>query len=137
METVTLTREIPVPPGRLREAILDVESFMETAGFDTVEVRGDVIRISNTVSLLLTIELTLEVVDRGDAVLAYRQTDGMFREMMTEFFVHGHDEESTVTVTTEFDLGLGVAGPILDATLIKHQRRVELNNQLDYLESLA
>jgi len=41
--------------------------------------------------------------------------------------------ETTVTATTEFAVGAGPLGSLLDATIIERQRRRELLGQLDYL----
>lgn len=137
MESVTVTRDIEASPAVLREKITAVEPFMRAAGFDDVAVDGNSIRISNAVGLFLQIELTLEIVDWDDAVLAYEQREGIFDEMTTSYTVEGDDDRSTVTATTEFALDVAFVGPVFDATVVKRQRRLELTKQLDYLESIA
>jgi hypothetical protein len=66
---------------------------------------------------LATVTLDLRVVD-SEADLAYEQTDGFFE-----------------TMTTEFALDVALVGQVLDATVIKRQRRSELESQFDWLES--
>ena len=135
MQSVTVTRDVDAPPDVVRERIADVPSFMRAAGFDDVAVDGDRIRIANTVGWLFEIELTLERVERDDAVLAYEQRDGIFDEMTTAYWVDGSDEGSTVRATTDFALDVAYAGPAFDATVVKRQRRAEITKQFDYLES--
>ena len=60
--------------------------------------------------------VTLRVVD-SEADLAYEQTDGFFE-----------------TMTTGFALDVALVGQVLDATVIKRQRRSELESQFDWLE---
>ena len=137
METVTLRRTLRVDPDRLRRAITDVGAFMRAAGFDEVAVEGDTIRITNHVGLL-TIELELRQVPDAAAVLAYEQVEGIFREMTTTYGLEPEPGEgTTVTARTDFALDRAIVGPILDATVIKRQRRRELTAQFDYLEGLA
>lgn len=136
MESVTVTREIDASPDWLREQITDVEPFIRAAGFDDVTVDGDSIRISNTVGVFLQIELTLGIIERDGAVLAYEQREGIFDEMTTDYAVAGNGDRSTVSAVTEFALDVAVVGPVFDATVVKRQRRLELNKQFDYLESL-
>jgi hypothetical protein len=135
MQSVTVTRDIDASPEALRERIEDVESFMRAAKFDDVAVEGDTVRISNAVGFLFEIELTLELVDRDDAVLAYEQRDGIFDEMWTAYTVEERGDGARVTATTEFAVDVAYAGPAFDATVVKRQRRLELGNQFDYLES--
>jgi len=135
MESVTVTRDIEASLDVLRERIEDVGSFMRAAGFDDVAVDGDTIRIRNTVGLFFEVELTLEIVERDDAVLAYEQRDGIFREMTTVYTLEGDDSRSTVKATTEFAIDVAYAGPAFDATVVKRQRRAEITKQFDYLES--
>lgn len=137
METVTLRRTLRADDDRLRTAITDVEAFMRAAGFDEVTVEGDTIRITNHVGLL-TIELELRRVPDEEAVLAYEQVEGIFREMTTTYGLEPESGgETTVTARTDFALDRAIVGPILDATVIKRQRRRELTAQFDYLEELA
>ena len=135
MQSVTVRRDVDVPLDVVRERIADVPAFMRAAGFDDVAVDGDRIRIANTVGWLFEIELTLERVERDDAVLAYEQRDGIFDEMTTAYWVDGSDEGSTVRATTDFALDVAYAGPAFDATVVKRQRRAEITKQFDYLES--
>jgi hypothetical protein len=135
MESVTVKRGVEVAPDVVRERIADVETFMRAAGFDDVAVDGDLIRIANTVGWLFEIELTLERVERDDAVLAYEQRDGIFDEMATAYWVDGDGHQSTVRATTEFALDVAYAGPAFDATVVRRQRRAELTKQFDHLES--
>lgn len=136
METVTVSREIATSKNVVEDAIRDIEAFMRAAKFDEVTVDGDVVQIANHVGLL-TIELTLELVDDPDAALVYEQLDGIFEEMETRYVVESADSGTTVAATTRFAVGASFVGPVLDATVVKRQRRVELNAQMDYLESLS
>lgn len=136
MESVTVSREIAADADVVRAAMTDVEPFMRAGGFDDVAVDGDVVTITNRVGLA-TIELALELVDDPDAVLAYEQRDGIFEEMVTRYFLSETADGAEVRATTDFALQARLIGPLLDATVITRQRRIELNAQFDYLESLA
>lgn len=136
METVTVTRRIEAPPSAVEEAFADVERFVESGGFDEVTVEGDAVTLRNAVGLA-SIELELELVEEPDAVLAYVQREGIFREMETRFALEADDGATEVTGTTEFGLKGGPVGSILDATVIKRQRRKEMERHMDYLEETA
>jgi hypothetical protein len=137
METVTLQRTVSLSLSPLRAAITDVEPFMRAAGFDEVTVDGDEIHITNHVGLL-TIELELRRIPDPDGVFAYEQVEGIFREMRTGYRLETvSDDRTTVTAGTDFALDRSIVGPLLDATVIKHQRRRELTAQFDYLEDRA
>lgn len=114
----------------------DIEPFMRAAGFDDVSVDGETIHVANSVGIA-TIELTLERVDTPETDLAYEQREGIFEEMSTEYVVAATPDGSEVTATTEFALDLAVIGDVLDATVIKRQRRKELTAQFDWLEQAA
>lgn len=135
METVTVARDVEASPERVREAISDVESFMLAAGFDEVHVEGDGFRLVNQVGLF-EIELDLVVEDHADAALAYRQRDGIFREMETVYTVEATADGTRVEATTEYALAAKLVGPVFDGTVVKRQRRKELNAQFDSLEDL-
>lgn len=135
METVTVDRTIDAPEPVVRDHVTDLQPFMEAAGFDGVTVDGDEFEIVNSVGLL-TIELTLRVLD-SEAVLAYRQVDGIFEEMVTRYDTERRGESTLVTATTEFALDIDVVGAILDGTVIARQRRKELTSQFDYLERVT
>jgi len=134
MQTVTVTRTVPAPPDAVRGAMADHGAFMRAGGFDDVSVSGDEIRLTNRVGIL-TIELTLEVVE-DDAAFVYEQRDGMFETMRTEFALEAVDGGTKVTASTDFALDVSVVGDFLDGTVIKRQRRKELEGQLDYLEAV-
>jgi len=133
MESVSLSREIAAPAERIRAAIDDHEAFMRAAKFDEVRATDGTIEIANAVGLF-RIELTLEVIDRPGAALAYVQREGIFETMDTEYRLAETDGGTTVTATTEFAVGASFVGPLFDATVVKRQRRRELDNQFDYLE---
>ncbi|GGN21627.1 hypothetical protein GCM10009021_23720 [Halarchaeum nitratireducens] len=135
METVTVARDVSASPERVRDAISDVESFMLAAGFDEVDVEGDALRIANHVGLF-EIELDLVVEDRADAALAYHQRDGIFREMETVYTVEETADGTHVEATTEYALAAKIVGPVFDGTVVKRQRRKELNAQFDFLDAL-
>jgi len=50
----------------------ELDQFMRASGFDEVHVDGETVRVANEMGIA-TIELTLELVDRPDADLAYEQ----------------------------------------------------------------
>ncbi|WP_245180890.1 SRPBCC family protein [Haloarcula amylovorans] len=132
VQTVTVTRDLDADPDCVRAAILDVGEFMRAGGFDDVSVEGDVVTITNSVGLV-TIELVLEVVDDPNSVLTYEQRDGIFEEMVTRYDISETNDGVAVSATTDFALQARLVGPLLDATVIDRQRRVELNAQFDYL----
>lgn len=134
MQSVTLTRQIDRDPDEVRAAMDDVGEFMRASGFDDVTVDGDTVTIANSVGLA-TIELVLELVDDPEAVLAYEQRDGIFEEMVTRYYLAETDGGVEISATTDFALQARLIGPLLDATVIKRQRRVELTSQFDWLES--
>jgi len=137
MESVTVSRTIAAPREVVQSAMEDVETFMLAAGFDDVTVEGDRIDLENRVGIA-TIELTLERVDVQDAVLAYEQRDGIFESMRTVYRLDDAGEAgTTVKATTDFALDVALVGDLLDSTVIRRQRRKELDAQFDYLESAA
>lgn len=136
METVTIQRTIDAPPDAVRSAIRDLEPFMKAAGFDQVAVDGEVVSVTNQVGIA-TIRLTLEVVDDPDADLAYEQREGIFEEMRTTYTVASTAGGATVTATTQFAIDVAVVGDVLDATVVKRQRRKELTAQCDWLEEVC
>ncbi len=135
METVSVSRSFEGEADQVREAMLDLGPFIEAAGFDDVVVDGDAVSIANHVGLL-TIELDLRVID-SDSVLAYEQVEGIFESMVTRYTLEEGDGTVTVTATTDFALDVSLVGSILDGTIIRRQRKKELNAQFDYLEDLA
>lgn len=136
MQTVTVERAIDAPPAAVRDALSRVQPFVAASGFDRVAVDGDTVEVANDVGVA-SIELTLELVDDPDADLAYVQTAGIFEEMATTYVVEPTDDGSLVTATTEFALDVAVVGSVLDATVIKRQRRSELESQFDWLAETA
>ena len=149
MNTVSVSRTVDVSPAVAADRLSDLDALMDAAGFDEVHVDGDRVRVVNHVSLA-TMELTVSVIE-SDAELAYEQVDGIFDEMVTRYEIEGNDagdEDSvedgvasdgggaggtTVTATTEFAVGTGPLGDLLDTTIIARQRRRELTAQLAYL----
>ena len=134
MESVSVTRTFDADPETVRDAMADVQPFMAAAGFDETRVDGDDMTIVNGFGLA-AIELDLTIVDRDDVELAYEQDEGIFDEMWTTYEVEAEDAGTRVTATTEFALDVAVVGAVLDATVIKRQRRRELTKQFDWLES--
>ncbi|AQL43766.1 hypothetical protein BV210_14100 [Halorientalis sp. IM1011] len=134
MESVSVTRTFDADPETVRDAMADVQPFMAAAGFDETRVDGDDLTIVNGFGLA-AIELSLTIVDRDDVELAYEQDEGIFEEMWTTYEVAAEDGGTRVTATTEFQLDVAVVGAVLDATVIKRQRRRELTKQFDWLES--
>ncbi|WP_135364891.1 SRPBCC family protein [Halosimplex halophilum] len=133
MQTVTVSRRVDAPPERVRDAMGDLEAFMLAAGFTEVTVDGDDMHLENQVGLA-TVTLDLRLVDT-EADLAYEQAEGFFETMDTEYRVEAVDGGSEVTATTDFELDVALVGQVLDATVIKRQRRHELESQFDWLEA--
>ncbi|GAA0727355.1 MULTISPECIES: SRPBCC family protein [Halorubrum] len=133
MNSVTLSRTIDAPPTVVRESMNELDQFMRASGFDEVHVDGETVRVANEMGIA-TIELTLELVDRPDADLAYEQRKGIFEEMRTAYTVTSDPNGSEVVATTEFALDVAIIGDVLDSTIIKRQRRKELTAQVDWLE---
>lgn len=134
MQTVSLSRDLDADPESVETLVEDVAAFTEAGGFDEVAVVGDRIRLRNGVGIA-TMELTLELVDIDDAVLAYRQVEGVFNEMKTCYTVEPTETGSRITGTTSFALDVALVGDLLDATVIKRQRRREIDAQFDWLEA--
>lgn len=136
MKHVTITREIDAPPEVVRERMADREAFMQAGGFSDVTVEGDEIHLENTVGIFLVVELELDIVDRPDAEFAYVQRSGIFREMETTFTVTPIDsgDRTRVSASTDFEIDVDFAGPLLDASVVRRKRRLELERQFDYLE---
>lgn len=134
MNAVTVSRTIDAPPEALREKIRDVEPFMRAGGFDEVVVDGERVELTNGVGIA-TIELDLELFEAAGSVLAYRQEEGIFEEMVTRYTVTPAGDGADVTGTTEFAIDVALVGKLMDATVITRQRRTELTAQFDWLES--
>lgn len=133
MNTITLTRTIDAPPEVVRESIGRTEPFMKASGFDEVTVDDGTLHVANRVGIA-SIELTLAVVDRPGAVLAYEQREGLFETMRTAYAVRPTAGGTEITATTEFALDVAVVGDVLDSTIIERQRRKELTAQFEWLE---
>jgi hypothetical protein len=136
MNSVTLSRTIDAPPPVVRESMNELDQFMRASGFDEVHVDGETVRVANEVGIA-TIELTLDLVDRPDADLAYEQREGIFEAMRTAYTVTPVPIGSEVVATTEFALDVAIVGDLLDSTVIKRQRRKELTTQFDWLEEIV
>lgn len=143
MESITVSRAFTAPPDAVRERVWDVGPFMRAGGFDEVTVQqeptagrrpaaGDRFELTNSVGIA-TIELGLELFDEADAVLAYRQHDGIFEEMVTRYHLAPTETGAELTATTEFAIDVALVGKLMDATIIKRQRRRELEAQFDWL----
>lgn len=132
MESIEVSRVVDAPVAEVREAMADLEPFMRAAGFDEVTVEGDRLTIAKAVGLL-RISLDLELFEDDESDLAYRQIDGIFEDMVTWYYLQEVDGGVEVRARTEFALD-APGGSILDATVIKRQRRKELTAQFDHLE---
>jgi hypothetical protein len=132
MERVSMERTFDADPETVRALVTDVGPFVRACGFDGVTVDGSRVTIENSVGLA-TIELEVELVDEEGAVLAYEQREGIFDEMVTRYELRAENGGTTLSVTTEFALDIALVGMILDATVIKRQRRKELSAQFAYL----
>ena len=127
-----MDRWFAAEPEVIRPLIEDAQRFMEAGQFDEVTYDGRTLTLANVIGFA-RIELTLNVIDDADAALAYEQDAGLFEEMQTRYTVHPEDGGTRVRATTEFRLG-GVAGTVLDSTIIKRQRRREIHTQFEYLQ---
>jgi hypothetical protein len=136
MESVSVSRTIDAPEPSVRAAIADVGPFMRAAGFDEVGIEGNEIRLRNVVGLF-EIELVLGRVETEDAVLAYEQREGIFESMYTDYTVSEAEAGTRIEATTDFALDVALVGDLLDATVIRRQRRKELNAQFDHLEAVT
>lgn len=134
MQTVSLSRDLDADPESVETLVEDVAAFTEAGGFDEVDIEGDRIRLRHGVGIA-TMELTLELVDVDGAALAYRQVEGIFSEMETRYTVEATETGSRITGTTSFELDVALVGELLDATVIKRQRRREIEAQFDWLEA--
>jgi len=134
MESVTVSRRLDAPVDVVRDRVRDVEGFMRAGGFDEVVVDGDRVELTNRVGIA-TVSLSLELLDDEAAALAYRQRDGLFETMTSRYTLTPADGGCEVTAHTEFQLDLALVGELMDATVIKRQRRRELNAQFDWLEA--
>ena len=134
MTSVSVSRVLDEDVEVVRERMHDVETFLRAAGFDEVRRDDSRVVITNEVGPA-TIELTLEPFDGPDAEFAYRQREGIFEEMVTTYAVTSDQASTTVVAETEFSLDVALVGSVLDSTVIKRQRRRELNAQLAYLGS--
>jgi len=132
MATVTVTRTFDAAPEDVRDRIEAVGPFMRASGFDSVDVNGETIHLENRVGVI-TIEMTVERVDREDAAFAYEHVEGPFDEMETRYEVEPADGGTRVTAETSFSLAVAVVGEVLDGTVIERQRRRELQAQFDWL----
>lgn len=133
MNSITVSRVVDAPPEKVRELVVDAGPFMRAAGFDDATVEGTALSIQNSVGLA-TIELECEIVDK-DCVLAYEQREGIFESMETRYELAEHEDGTEITATTEFAVDVALVGELLDATVIKRQRKKELTAQFDYLEA--
>lgn len=134
MNSVSVSRTVAASPDAVRQKIRDVGPFMRAADFDDVVVDDGLVVLTNGVGIA-TIELTLELFDDADSVLAYRQQEGIFDEMVTHYSVVPTDGGTEVTATTEFQIDVALVGALMDATIIKRQRKKELTAQFDWLQA--
>lgn len=132
MQSIELNRVIDGSRQDVADAITDVEPFTRAAGFDEVSLDGDRLDIAKAVGLL-KISLSLRLLDEPDTVLSYEQIEGVFETMTTQYTLEETESGTEVSARTEFALD-APGGSILDATVIKRQRRKELEGQFDYLE---
>jgi ribosome-associated toxin RatA of RatAB toxin-antitoxin module len=129
-----MSRRFDASPDAIHELIHDVGAFMRAGGFDEVVVEDDRIDLTNRVGIA-TIEVQLEIFDEDDTALSYRQRDGIFEEMTSTYTLTPTDDGCEVTANTEFAIDVALVGDLMDATIIKRQRRRELEAQFDWLES--
>lgn len=136
MASISVSRIVDADADDVAAAMHDVEPFVRSAGFDEVRYDGETVEVAKEMGPM-RIELTLEVVAEPDAEVVHVQREGIFESMRTAYRVAAHEDGVEVTAETEFSLKTAVVGPVLDATVIKQVRRMELDNQFDYLEERA
>lgn len=134
MQTVSLSRDLDATAESVEAALDDVAAFTKAGGFDEVEVEDNRMHLKNGVGIA-TMELTVEFFESDEAALAYRQVEGIFDEMETRYTVETTARGSQITGTTSFEVDMAVVGDLLDATVIKRQRRREIEGQFDWLEA--
>lgn len=160
MESVTVSRTIDAPVEAVEAEMADLEAFMLSAGFDEVSVEGD--RMTLVMGFtILRMKLVLDLVESDEHDVVYEQHEGPFEYMRTWYDVEpargdgdddftggggdadddddddatgGDADRTLVSATTEFQLRAPAVGSLLDATVIKRQRRKELDAQFDHLE---
>ncbi|HKL30360.1 MAG TPA: hypothetical protein VJ898_13970 [Natrialbaceae archaeon] len=133
MASVTRSRFFQADPETVERLIADdVVGFMKAAGFDSVSVEEDCLEIERRLGLA-NLSLTLRPIDGEEATLAFEQEAGLFEAMTMQYFVEPTAGGTELEARTEFTLG-GVVGSVLDETLVRRQRKSELEDQFDYLE---
>jgi len=133
MASVERSRVLDADPDVVEELLTgDVEGLVTAAGYDSVSIDGERIEIEQRLGLA-TLSLTFRRRDDEDVSLALEQTAGHFETMWTEYDVQPAGDGTELTARTEFTLG-GVAGSVLDETLVRRQRTTELDAQLDDVE---
>jgi hypothetical protein len=136
MNSITVSRTIDASPSAVRSNVHDVEPFIRASGFDRVDVDDATIIVANQMGPT-TIELTLAVIDEEASDFAFEQREGLFDEMRTTYTIEATDGGCEIMATTEFAIDVALVGGLLDATVIKRQRRNELTAQFDWLESVT
>lgn len=132
MNSVTVRRSYEADPATVRSVMNDTEPFMQAGGFDEATVSGSVVELTNQVGIA-TLSLTLDLVEDSDATLAYEQREGIFETMRTTYAVEPRGDGCEVVATTTFAIDVALVGPLMDATVIKRQRRKELDAQFDWI----
>jgi hypothetical protein len=132
MARVAVSRTFDAAPDAIRAAMEDVSAFIAATGVDEVAREDGTVTVKNRMGPM-TIELVLEVVEAPGAALAYEQRSGPFASMRTVYEVGSVAGGTAVTAHTEFELGAPVVGEVLDATVVRRQRRRELEAQMDWL----
>jgi hypothetical protein len=133
MASVTRSRFLQADPETVEDVITDdVLGFIRAAGYDSVSVDGDRIGIERRLGLA-TLSLTLRPIDADESTLAFEQESGLFEEMTMHYVVESTDGGSELTAITEFTLG-GVTGSVLDDTVVRRQRKSEIEDQFAYVE---
>lgn len=136
MKTVTRQRELDASETDIRDAITDVETFMQSAGFDEIERDGNTLTLGKAHGLL-KVKLVVRLLDEDDSVLAYEQEEGIFAEMTSRYTVEAQQEGVDVHASTRFEIDETLDDSMLDEATVATQRGKELEAQLDYLETLS
>lgn len=125
METISVDREYDAPEHRLHSVFEDVAGFFDAAGFD-VDRTHDRLELSKQVAVT-QFELHVKLHETESATLAYEQVSGPFKEMTTRYHVDSSATGSCLTIETSFEPPATGFGSFLNGTVIKRQRRMELD----------
>lgn len=133
METISVDREYDAPEHRVRSLLGDVTEFFDAAGFDVART-DDRLKLSKRVAVT-QFELHVKLHETGSAALAYEQVSGPFEAMVTRYHVDSSSTGSCLTIETSFEPPATGFGAFINGTVVKRQRRTELDAVASLLET--